>query len=149
MKSEGKGELGVDVDLFGAPIGQIRERWGRPSFAKSKENQELVAALRACGWTQDRIARHLGCDEKTLRRHFSRELAAGTDLIEGQCIQVLISRMRQGHVPSTRLLLERIGDGRAAVPIAPAEDRPERLGKKAELDRAARTPPPEWGKLLQ
>ena len=57
-------------DLFGVPVGQLRERWGRPSFAKSDENQRTVMTLRGAGWSQKRIARYMGCDEKTLANIF-------------------------------------------------------------------------------
>lgn len=145
-----KAPEGGDVDLFGAPVSQIRERWGRPSFAKTKENQELVATLRAAGWSQSQIAEHLGCDEKTLRKHFSRELRAGAELIEAMALQVLVKRMRQGHVPSTRLLLGLIEDrGRPAVPPPPPDHGTEKpLGKKAQLDKDAQDPTPGWDRLL-
>lgn len=137
----------VELDLFGAPVGQIRERWGRPSFAKTKENQELVATLRTAGWSQSRIAKHMGCDEKTLRKHFSRELSAGADLIEAMAMQVLVQRMRQGHVPATRELLAMVERGRAAPPV-PKTEPEEKLGKKEQADRDAQQPSDGWGDLL-
>ncbi|MCR9134745.1 MAG: hypothetical protein NXI27_02020 [Alphaproteobacteria bacterium] len=91
-----------DLDLFGQPIRPIKDRRGRPSYGKVAENQQTVAVLRARGWTHERIARYLGYDEKTLRKHFSRELPAGADIVEGQCLEVLFTRMRQGHTPSAK-----------------------------------------------
>jgi lambda repressor-like predicted transcriptional regulator len=144
----------VEVDLFGAPVTQIKERWGRPAFKKSQENQLLVATLRAKGWSQERIARYMRCDVKTLRNHFSRELQAGADLIEGQALEVLVREMRQGKLSAVRQVLAMTEHGRAAPPAPTAGDdpeagdRPERLGKKEQLDQAAANPPAAWGNLL-
>lgn len=142
----------VDRDLFGAPIAQIRERWGRPSFSKNKENQELVATLIAAGWSQARIARYIGCDEKTLRKHFSREIEAGADMVEGMALQVLVQKMRSGHVPSVNKLLEIIDEkGRPAPPQKASEPRADKIGKKAQANIDAQTPPEDsgWEGLLQ
>lgn len=141
-----------EVDLFGAPIGQIRERWGRPSFKKTKENQELVSLLRADGWTQERIAHYLGCDVKTLAKYFSRELQYGADLIRGMALQVTLQRMRQGNSVATGRLLELTAEaGAAAVPIAPKTDKPPQLGKKEAANMEAQTAHENtgWGELLQ
>jgi hypothetical protein len=142
----------VDRDLFGAPVGQIRERWGRPSFKKTKENQELVALLRADGWTQDRIAAHLGCDTKTLAKYFSRELQYGSDLIRAMALQVTLQRMRQGNSVATGRLLDlTLEAGGAAVPLAPKADKPAPLGKKEAANADAQTAHKGtgWGDLLQ
>ncbi|MGE0845826.1 MAG: helix-turn-helix domain-containing protein [Flavobacteriaceae bacterium] len=143
-----------EVDLFGAPLTQIRERWGRPSFAKSKENQELVALLRAAGWNQSRIARYLGCDEKTLRKHFSRELEQGCDIIEAMGLQVLLKKVREGNAPSVNRLLDLVenkGNPAPPAPLKPAAAAAERLGKKASADLAAVDAHRDtgWGSILQ
>ena len=140
----------VDTDLFGAPVTQIRERWGRNSFAKTKENQELVALLIGTGWTQKRIAAYMGCDEKTLRKHFSREINAGGDMIEAEALQVLYKQMRVGKSTAINRILDVIDNGRAAPPTAasPKEDE-EKLGKKEQLNRKASKPTDGWGETLQ
>ncbi|RAI44716.1 helix-turn-helix domain-containing protein [Rhodoplanes roseus] len=141
-----------DVDLFGAPVTAIRERWGRPSFAKTKENQELVCLLRASGWTQQRICRYLGCDEKTLRKYFSRELEEGADRIEGMALEVLLKKMRLGDRLSATKLLELIDDkGNPAPPVPRAAPKEAPLGKKAQLEAEARTghSATGWGDLLE
>lgn len=142
----------VERDLFGAPVRQIRERWGRPSFAKTTENQRTVALLVLKKWSQARIAAHLGCDEKTLRKHFSRELRAGADLIEAQVLEVLYSKMRAGNMGAVKRMLELAEDARAAPPPKRADDETEAdapRGKKEETAAAARTPGAAWGNLLQ
>lgn len=143
----------VETDLFGAPITQIRERWGRPSFAKTKENQELVALLRAAGWKQGRIARYLGCDEKTLRKHFSRELSDGADLIEGMALEVTLKKMRSGNSVATNRIFEIVDRGRIEPPAPNEKPEPkaEPMGKKAQasLDAKNAHHSSQWGNLLQ
>jgi len=142
----------VECDLFGAPVGQLRERWGRPSFKKTKENQELVALLRADGWTQERIAAYLGCDVKTLAKYFSRELQHGSDLIRGMALQVTLQRMRQGNSVATGRLLElTLEAGAVAIPIAPKADKPAPLGKKEQANAEAEVAHENtaWGAILQ
>lgn len=139
-----------EVDLFGAPVGQIRERWGRPSYKKTKENQLLVATLKAAGWSNIRIARYLNCNVDTLTKHFSDELRAGTDLIEGQALEVLISKMRVGNMPAVRQVLDLVRDGKAIPPQPQPDPEPaaKPLGKKAAQAEAARNPGPGWGPIL-
>ncbi len=138
----------VDLDLFGQPVQPIRERWGRPRFAKNKENQEVVALLAASGWRQSRIAAYLGCDEKTLRKHFSRQLKLGRDEIWAMSLQVLYKKMRAGNGPATNKLLDIIEAG-SGTPVAPAEPaKKETLGRKVQRELAAAEPPPTaWGHL--
>ncbi|WP_439572623.1 hypothetical protein [Phreatobacter sp.] len=147
-----KDDSDVERDLFGAPVGQIRERWGRPSFKKTQQNQELVALLRADGWTHDRIAAYLGCDAKTLAKHFSRELQYGSDLIRGMALQVTLQRMRQGNSVATGRLLDlTLEAGNPAVPIVPKPDKAAPLGKKEAALAEAQTAHEGtvWGDILQ
>ena len=137
-----------EVDLFGAPVTQIRERWGRPSFSKTKENQRVVATLRLAGWAQAHIAAYIGTTEKTLRKNFSRELQAGADLIEGQALEVLVAKMRQGNLTAARRILDLAQAGRAAPPI-PKDEADGPRGKKEILTDAANKPGATWGNLLQ
>lgn len=139
-----------DVDLFGAPVTQIRERWGRKSFAKTQENQQLVALLIAAGWTQKRIAKYLGCDEKTLRKHFSRELADGADMIEAEALQVTFQQMRQGKGAAINRILQVVDLGRVTTkpPASPSREE-EKIGKKEQLERDAHVPTEGWSETLQ
>lgn len=141
------------VDLFGAPVSQIRERWGRPSFRKDKENQRLVALLRAKGWSHKRIAAYIGCSEPTLRKNFFRELQAGADMIEADLLQVLYAKARAGNVGAVNKLLDQLelnpAFGAGETQKKPVdEDKPERLGKKALLEREAQNPTSGWSDTL-
>ncbi|MEQ8292497.1 MAG: hypothetical protein RIA08_09840 [Roseovarius sp.] len=152
MKPENPADT-VEWDLFGNPVEPLRDRRGRPSFAKSKENQDFVAVRAAAGWTHGMIATAIGCDEKTLRKHFSRELKEGALIVEGDCLDVLYRKVRQGHVPSVRQLREAIGGVAPAAPrnnssLDAEEDGPEApIGKKEQRLRDAQDVPADWGDI--
>lgn len=134
-------------DLFGAPVGQIRERWGRPAYKKTKENQELVACLRAIGWTKSRIAAEMGCDEETLVKHFSVELDQGPDRVRALMLQSLVAKVKQGNTAAIRML-QNLTD--PTPPPARGQNKKPAIGKKGMAEKAARAPieDQEWSELL-
>ncbi|OWU77609.1 helix-turn-helix transcriptional regulator [Marinibacterium profundimaris] len=140
-------------DLFGNPIEPIRDRRGRPTFRKDKQNQDFVAVRAAAGWTQAAIAEALGCDEKTLRKYFSRELSGGALMMEGICLDVLLRKVREGHTPSVRALQDRLD--RVAAQPAPGKGRgaddgaekPAPMGKKEQRLADAAEPAADYGDL--
>ena len=98
--------------------------------------------LRAAGWSQERVAGYLGCDVKTLVKHFSRELIAGADIVEAMALQVLMHRMREGHAGSVRTLLNDVlRRGRAAPPNL------QKPGKKSLASLAATSMPSRWADI--
>lgn len=141
----------AEVDLFGHPLTPIRDRRGRPSFAKTLENREFVAVRAAAGWSHKRISEALDCDDDTLRKHFSGELENGRTYIEGLMLDVLIRRVREGHTPSIRQLQDRLD---AAAPsgkphrVQPGEkdDDAARGKKQVRLDDAQNVPD-EYGDI--
>lgn len=137
----------VGLDLFGNPVMPLRDPRGRPSYAKTKENQMLVITLRSRGWSQAQVAAFMGCDEKTLRKHFSRELEHGALFMEGIAMQALVRKMQEGHVGATK---EVLAITRAAVAPTPAAKpkAPAPIGKKEALQTDAKAPPPSWHGLL-
>lgn len=158
--SGGGGPVPTGLDLFGQPIQPIRDRRGRPSYKKDKENQTFVSARAAAGWTHKAIADNMGIDEKTLRKHFSRELTDGAIHIRGMIIDVLVHRAQEGHVPSIRLLREILDE---AGPVAPrnhagrepegdedGEEEPKAsVGKKEQRILDAQSVPDDYGDILQ
>ena len=154
--SDAKSQPTGDVDLFGNPKEPIRDRRGRPSFAKNKENQQFVAVRAANGWSHARIANALGCDDDTLRKHFSGELENGRMIIEGMMLDVLMVKIREGHVPSIRMMQERL---ETVAPTAPRKQPPPKpedakpkpaekpLGKKEQKLIDAGEVPSEWGDI--
>ena len=51
---------------------------GRPPFAPTCEQRDLVEEMAGFGVPYDDIARLIGCSAPTLRKYFEAELAAGT-----------------------------------------------------------------------
>lgn len=147
MESENSGAGALELDLLGDPYRPLRDPRGRPAYAKSKENQLLVIQLRAANWSEEQVAVFMGCDPKTLRKHFSRELAHGALFLEGIALQGLTKKALEGHVGA---LKEVMAIARAAnAPKAPARAaRVPTLGKKEQQASAAARPPQGWGDLL-
>jgi len=144
---------GASVDLFGNEILPMRDRRGRPSFKKTKENQDFVAVRAAAGWNQDLIAEALGCDPKTLRKNFSRELSQGALLIDGLCLDVLLRGAREGHTPSVKALQARLDRVSAGAPRAAGKEKneqpakAEKLGVKEKRLNDATKPQADYGSL--
>lgn len=130
-----------DKDLFGHPVIELRDRRGRPSYKVTLENQQFVAVRAAAGWTQDAIADDMGIDPKTLRKNFSRELHGGALMIEGQLLDVLSQKARQGHVPSAKALADLVDKGQRRQAARQFKDEPQEVegevGKKEARRRAA------------
>jgi hypothetical protein len=110
----------VHLDLLGDPVDAAFAHIGAPQFEINNENQYLVTVLGAAGWVQNRIARHIGCDPKTLRKHFSRELDRATDMIEAAALATIAGRMAEGNVSAANKMLLAIANGHAAVLLNPA-----------------------------
>ncbi|GLS87696.1 hypothetical protein GCM10010873_26700 [Cypionkella aquatica] len=148
---------GGDFDLFGEAVKPLRERRGRPSYAKSEENQRFVEVRAAAGWSHEAIAADMGIDPDTLRKHFSGELKNGALKLEGMLLDVLQQRAREGHIPSVRELQSRIV---ARAPKAPrakepgageakaVEPKAAPVGKKQAALDAAQKVPDDWGDLM-
>lgn len=152
-ESDGGGEMTPVVDLFGRPVVALRDRRGRPSFAKSVENQDFVAVRAAAGWSPKMIAEAIKCDLKTLTKHFSQELSDGALYVEGIMLDVLFSRVKTGHVPSIRRLQDRLDRNAPAAPRAKGGQladvpRSEKLGKKEQAKVDAQAVPDEWGDVF-
>lgn len=145
------------VDLFGQPLLPMRDRRGRKSFRKDKENQDFVMVRIAAGWSQKRIAENMDIDEKTLRKYFSRELEMGATFVDGVMLDVLMRKVREGHTPSIRQLQDRL---REAGPAAPRrgprstdedsdeDEKPTPLGKKELARLEAQKVPDNYGDIF-
>lgn len=142
------------VDLFGRPLLPLRDRRGRKSFKKDKENQAFVSRRAADGWTHEMIAEDMGIDPKTLRKYFSRELSSGRVFMVGEMLDILHRRAREGHVPSVKALLDRYEDVAPSAPRnrdASHEDDPEEekpLGKKEQARLEAQQMPDNYGDIF-
>lgn len=148
-----------ETDLLGAPIDQAHEAWGRPGFKKTEQNQEAVSVLKSAGWSNERIARYVGCDVKTLRKYFSLELTEAADRSEAEALLTIHRRMKEGNVSAARQVMSLAEKGKAAPPepkrqeappdeADPAEAALEKLGKKERMAEAAKKPTGDWSDLL-
>lgn len=146
MESQNSGAKAPELDLLGDPYRPLRDPRGRPSFAKSKENQLLVINLRAANWSEDQIATFMQCDPKTLRKHFSRELAHGALFLEGIALQGLTKKALEGHFGALKEV--RAIAQAANAPKGSRQPKAPVPGKKEQQARDAEAPPQGWGDLL-
>ena len=61
-----------ETDLFGNSLLPMKNPRGRKAYAKSRANQKLGVDLRAGGMTHGEIATVPGCEEKTLRKYYTK-----------------------------------------------------------------------------
>ena len=67
-----------------------------PAYQPSDKDRRIAEALAGWAIPQERIARVIGVDPKTLRKHFPDELSVGSAKLEAQLAQNLL-RIAQGH----------------------------------------------------
>jgi hypothetical protein len=75
---------------------QSQAKPGRPQYEPNDKDRTIVRLLCAGGITQERIAVAIGISEKTLRRHYKREILVGATEIDAQAIGALVGAMRGG-----------------------------------------------------
>lgn len=71
-------------------------RRGRPPYAPTDKDRRVVEMMAGWAIPEDRIAKVLAIDPKTLRKHFAEELEVGHAKLEAQLAQNLL-RIAQGH----------------------------------------------------
>ncbi|MDB5507111.1 MAG: hypothetical protein JWR75_1749 [Devosia sp.] len=109
---------------------------GRPAYEPSEKNQRIVEMMAGWAIPEDRIAKVVGIDPKTLRKHHRDELDVGFAKLEAQLAQNLL-RIAQGHdrqalIATIFALKARFGWVEAGV-----QRREPELGKKAAAQLAA------------
>ncbi|HEU4986874.1 MAG TPA: hypothetical protein VFT89_07395 [Rhizobiaceae bacterium] len=110
---------------------------GRPPYRPSIEERQTVEEMKYCGESDNVIARALGIDPDTLRKHFVDELADGHAHRRKEVISLLFKSARDGNV-STQKKLEEIGRASGAAEAVKArEAKAPKLGKKEEQLQAA------------
>lgn len=143
-----------DIDLFGKPVLALRDRRGRKSFAKTKENQRFVMDRAADGWTHSAIATVLGCHEDTLRKHFSGEMQNAHLNVMSEMLDILHAKARQGNIAAVRMIIDRSLAAVAPAPRktppaeeSPSESKPAALGKKEQRLLDAQETPADYGDI--
>ncbi|WP_152662476.1 hypothetical protein [Devosia soli] len=71
-------------------------RRGRPSYQPTDKDRRVVEMMAGWAMAEERIAKVIGVDPKTLRKHFAQELEVGHAKLEAQLAQNLL-RIAQGH----------------------------------------------------
>src|SRR4051794_16577386 len=78
------------------PAGQRRPRMGAPAFEPTEEQRRTVRAMSGFGIPQADIATLIEIDDKTLRKHFRRELDRGSIEATAKVAQTLFQMATSG-----------------------------------------------------
>lgn len=145
----------VYFDLLGDPIPEGHGKRGRPTHQPSDEKRRLVIALAAFDKKLDQIASALGITQKTLRKHYSRELREKDEArmrLEGRLMSAALKEVDGGNVSAMNALWKRIDKhdlSRLAMERARASSQGDKKGKKQQAVEAAKgvtgrfAPPPQ------
>lgn len=118
---------------------------GRPEFEPTDDQRKQVEVGVYTGMTHVQLAAALEISKPTLEKHFAAELLTGHSKRRMRNMMQLWDNAEAGNV-SAQKHLERMG----AMVVAPrpeqAVKKPEPLGKKEELNIAAKESPPEGSK---
>lgn len=116
---------------------QAPRRRGRPAFKPTAAMRRTVEQMKFCGESENTIARALGIDPDTLRKHFVDELANGHAHQRQEVIGMLFTSAKNGNV-SAQKKLEELGRVAAAEEAVKGREKPApKLGKKEERKAAA------------
>ena len=124
---------------------------GRPSHRPTVETRNIVVMMSGVGLSEALICSALQITDKTLRKHYRKEIDCAQSRFHAQLISnmVILSQGKDGTAfrANEFLLQTRFGYSRYAAPIIPKDPV---LGKKEQLDMAAKTghEDSEWGELL-
>lgn len=110
---------------------------GRPPYKPTIEARQTVEEMKFCGESDNTIARALGIDPDTLRKHFSDELTDGHAQRRKEVIGLLFSSARSGNVSAQKKLEEMGRAVGAAEAVKQRETKAPKLGKKEEQQQAA------------
>lgn len=111
---------------------------GRPSYRASLEDRQTVEEMKFCGESENVIARALGIDPDTLRKHFPDELADGHAQRRKEVIGMLFKAARGQNVAAIKKLEEMGRAAGAAESVKGRETKAPKLGKKEEQKVAAK-----------
>ncbi|TIU02322.1 MAG: hypothetical protein E5W43_00835 [Mesorhizobium sp.] len=82
------------------------KRRGRPAWNPTARIRRTVEEMRSCGESEDLIARSLGVDVDTLRKHCASELEHGFSNRRREVIGLLYKSARSGNVTAQKRLEE-------------------------------------------
>lgn len=123
---------------------------GRPAYKPTAAARRGVSIAAGGGMRHEDIAIALGISRDTLAKYFEAELSVGANLRRMEVMQALHAAAKRGSSSAAKAYLA-LDPQLAAPPIvAPAAERAEKLGKKAEANEAARVAQvgTDWDHLL-
>src|SRR6266567_2640448 len=88
-----------------------KKRMGRPRFKPSESDRRLAETLAAFGVPEKQLARkigHRGISEKTLRKHFHRELANGIAMANAKLGETLYQMATDGQHQAVTIFLAKV-----------------------------------------
>ena len=149
--------MSENFDLFGLPVREGRGGRGRPPFEATPEKSNKIRLGLALGWSNERLARAVGCSLATLKRYFRAELKErddARDMLELERFHLVMKEAHKGNIGAIkeagrmierndlavsearmRAAQERAGQGAAKAPEA--EKPAKRMGKKEAAQAAA------------
>jgi predicted transcriptional regulator len=142
--------MATNFDLLGDPIPEGWGKRGRPPHTPDDKKRLKVKLLRAIGRTNDEIAAALGITEKTLRKHYFRELGSRDEAkfqVEGTRLLKLYEGVEEGKIAAIKELgkildkaeLADNAFAKRAAAIGKPKKEPK-LGKKDQAVKDAQTP---------
>lgn len=112
-----------------------------PPFKVTPAKRQEVQQLKACGMSEDDIARAIGCSTPTLRKHFAEELRTGHAKKRAEVIRMLFKTAKAGNVSAQRKLVDLTAAAADFPPPNQADDadgaRKPAKGKKEAAQEAA------------
>lgn len=140
-------DVNSEVDLFGDAVQRAEKGRGRPAHARSRETVNRVILGLARGWSLGDVAKSIGIDLKTLRKHYFPELgrrAAMGLMMESVQLGRLNDQAAGGNVAAEKELMKALAKGRVeamsehVTKRGRAESKEPALGKKDSAKAAAK-----------
>lgn len=82
----------------------ISRKRGRPAYQPTVEQRKTVEQMKFVGESEATIARALGMDVDTMRRHFDVELADGYAMRRQELVGILFDAARAGKIAAVNAL---------------------------------------------
>lgn len=114
---------------------------GRPPFKPTAEQQTTVERMKFVGDSDIVIARAIGIDPDTLRKHFAEQLEFGHARRRKEVVDVLFEAAAKHNVAAAKRLEEMGRAADAAASVKEREAKPRPVGKKEASQEAARNVP--------
>lgn len=110
---------------------------GRPTYRPTLKERETVEQMKFCGESENTIARAIGIDVGTLRKHFAEELESGHANRRREVIGYLFEAAASKNVAAIKKLEEMGRVAAASEAVAGREKKAAPLGKKEQRKIAA------------